>query len=305
MSRIVRLSMLLMLVVVMTVGYRSAWRRDNSKALAAGREFTRKGVIAMESGQWTEAEDLLAQAVKKAPEDPEARRHYAEALWKRGAKEEAILQLDRGIECGGDYEQHARLAQMCLETNQIGKATRHADRAIDLEPEQSVGWAVRARILDTQKSDHEALVAYQRARALAPNDRELLWDMARLYGRLDRARDSLTILQDLANTYTPGEEPQKVVYHLGLVCASLGRLPEAADHYIEALRRGPATPDILYSLADAQYSLGNTVESQKILHQALILNPQHEPSRAMLARLGSPPVSSTQIAGRPNTPTDR
>lgn len=305
MNRTVRLFAMLMLVVVMAAGCRSALQRGDSKSLLLGRELTRKGVIAMESGQWIEAEKLLAKAVKKAPEDAEARRHYAEALWKRGEKEEAIRQLDHGIQCGGDHEQHARLAQMYLETNQINKATRHADRSIDLQPEQSVGWAVRARVLDARKSDQEALVAYQRARALAPSDRELLWDMAQLYGRLSRARDSLTMLQDLANTYTPGEEPQKVIYHLGLVCASLGRSSDAIDYYVVSLCRGQATSDMLYQLADAQYRLGNTVESQKALHQALILNPQHELSRTMLAKLGSSPELPTQVAIRPDTPTDR
>ena len=305
MSRAVRLSAILLVVVTMTVGCRSALWRKESKSILFGRECTRKGVIAMESGQWSEAEELLAKAVKSSPEDAEARRQYAETLWRRGEREAAISQLAKGIECGGDFEQHARLAQMYLETNQIDKAAQHADRAIDLEPEHAPGWAVRARILDARKLDREALVAYQRARALAPSDRKLLWDMAQLYGRLSRARDSLTALQDLANTYTPGEEPQEVIYHLGLVCASLGRCSDAADYYVESLRRGPPTPDILYHLADAQYRLGNMGESQKILHEALIMSPQHELSRAMLARLGSSDQVPTQIATRPDAPVDR
>lgn len=306
MDRPSRFCVMLVIAALFAVGCRSALQRESlSKSFLLGRQFTRKGVVAMESGQWTEAEKLLAQAVKESPDDAEARRQYAEALWRRGEKDEAIRQLDQAIECGGDYEKHARLAQMYLETGQIDKATQHADRAIDLQPEQSVGWAVRARILDHQKADRESLVAYQRARLLAPNDRELLWDMARLYGRLDRAHDSLAILQSLSNTYTPGEEPQEVVYHLGLVCESLGRTDEAADYYTEALRRGPAKLEMLYHLADAQRRLGNTIEARRALYQALALSPDHEPSRAMLERLNTFLAPEAQIATRPDLPRER
>ena len=298
--------LLLALTVVLTGGCRSALQRAReSKALLLGRQFTRKGVVAMESGQWTEAEKLLAKAVEESPDDPESRRHYAEALWKRGEKDEAIRQLDLAIQNGGGYEHHARLAQMYLDTEQIAKAIRHADRAIDLQPEEAAGWAVRARILDHQKSDSQALIAYQRARGLAPEDRELLWDMARLYERLNRSRDSLVVLQDLSNTYTPGEEPQEVIYCMGRVCAVLGRSDEAIDYYVEALRRGPATPDILYHMADAQFRLGNIAKSQDILRQALALDPEHELSRSMLSRLDSSRSVPPQIATRPDMPANR
>jgi len=302
--------LILVISVVVTGGCRSALERARqSKALLMGQQFARKGVVAMESGQWTEAERLLAKAVEESPDDPESRRHYAEALWKRGEKEAAIRHLEQAVGSGGGYEHHARLAQMYLDTQQIDKATHHADRAIDLQPEKPEGWAVRARILDRQKLDHDALIAYQRARGLAPSDRALLWDMARLYERLNRARDSLAVMQDLSNTYTPGEESQEVLYCMGRICASLGRSDEATDYYVDALRRGPATPDILYHMADAQYRLGNLAKSQDILHQALALDPEHQPSRRMLAESNpgsySPQTPPSQVATRPGEPQNR
>ena len=51
-------------------------------------------VAAMEQGQWQPAEDLLKKALDTAPDDAATHRSMAEVLWHRGARQEAIVQIE-------------------------------------------------------------------------------------------------------------------------------------------------------------------------------------------------------------------
>jgi Flp pilus assembly protein TadD len=73
-----------------------------SKSLADCRRLSQQGVAALERGRQQDAEALLAKAVAACPADAEARRHYAEALWRRGARQEAIAQLEQSDRLAGD-----------------------------------------------------------------------------------------------------------------------------------------------------------------------------------------------------------
>ncbi|HYW78036.1 MAG TPA: tetratricopeptide repeat protein, partial [Thermoguttaceae bacterium] len=95
------------LLALIAVGLLSGCRMPGSegpvsKSLATCRQLSRQGISAAEQGKCDDAERLLAKAVKSCPIDPEARRHYAETLWQRGAQLEAIAQLEEATRLAGD-----------------------------------------------------------------------------------------------------------------------------------------------------------------------------------------------------------
>ena len=66
------------------------------KQVAASRQLSQRGISELDRGDWNHGESSLAKSIELCPDDPEARRHYAEALWHRatladarGAKAEA------------------------------------------------------------------------------------------------------------------------------------------------------------------------------------------------------------------------
>ena len=65
-----------------------------SRSVATCRQLSQQGIAALERGQPRQAEALLAKAVDTCSDDPEARRHYGEALWRSGARSEAVAQLE-------------------------------------------------------------------------------------------------------------------------------------------------------------------------------------------------------------------
>ena len=265
-----------------------------SQALLSCRQSTQRGISAADTGDWPRAEGYFAQAVKSCPVDIDARCNYAEALWQGGAQEEAYRQMQEAVRLApDDAELLVRQAEMQCALGLCDAALEGIRRTLDLDPNQARAWAVRGRAAADQGNLRQALADYQRALSLAPDDREMLFEIARLYQQLNRPQRSLAYLQSLLDTYPAGEEPQQPLYLEGLAYGALGRHGEAAASLSAACAAGPASAEMLYQLAAAQWAAGATQQADAAAREALALEPRHAPCRELLERIAqaSPAVS--------------
>ena len=92
-------------------------------------------------------------------------------------------------------------------------------------------------------------------------------------------------LQNLSDTYGPGEEPQQVLYLLGLAYEAAQRYDDAAESFTTAIQHGQATPDLLYHLAEVQLAIGRPAAAANAAREAIAMDPQHQASRNLLGRL--------------------
>ena len=253
------------------------------RSLVDCRRLSQQGVAALERGRQQDAEALLAKAVAACPVDAEARRHYAESLWRRGARGEAIAQLEEaGRLAGDDASLWTSLAEMYLATGQLELASKNADRAIDLDPRQPGGWAIRGGVMRAVGQPGEALTCYLRALGYAPKDRSILLQVADLYRQQNQPERSLQTLQSLAETYSPGEEPGQMHDLLGQAYVALGRYDDAVESLSLAVTRGRPTPEMFCHLGEAQLLAGRPAEAAASAQRALSLQPRHPPSLALL-----------------------
>lgn len=266
------------------------------QSVLSSRHYSQQGQSAMERGQWSQAETVLAQAVKTCPVNSEARRHYAEVLWRRGASWEAITQLEEASRLSPeDAALHARVAEMRLAVGQIEVARRRADQAVDLDQRLPQAWAARARVTRAAGQRRQALADYQRANGFAPDDRQLLLEMADLYREMDQPHRALATLQSLCDTFSPGEETQESLNLLGQAYQAVGRHDDAVATYTAALLRGPHAPDLLCRLGEAFWIQGRTNEAEAALQEAVTIDPQHQPSQELLGRVQLARESGTSV----------
>ncbi|HLA84445.1 MAG TPA: tetratricopeptide repeat protein [Thermoguttaceae bacterium] len=264
-------------------------------ALAQSRQYSQEGVVAMEQGCAEQARELLAKAVQTCPEDPEARRDYAEALWKCDHRDKAIAELEQAVAMSPkDARLRVRMARMRLALGQIDQARGDVDAAMDMDPELGDAWAMRARVLRASGNAQAALADYHRALQYSPNHRDVLLETAELYRQLNQPEKALAVLHRLIDTYGPDEEPREAIYLEGLAYAALGRYDQAAERYSTALARGEPTPEMLYQLAVVRQRAGQPREATAAAEAALRLNPDHLPCRQLIEQLGvaHPPTGS-------------
>lgn len=256
-----------------------------SRSLVTSRQFSQQGIAAIERGQWERAEDLLAEAVETCPVDADARRHYAEALWHQGARERAVDELEEAARLTADDPQlHILLADRRLAIGHVELARQSAQHAVDLDPRLADAWAIRGRVRWACGQPDRALADYHRALGLAPHDRAILLETAELYRELGEPSRALVALQTLADTYSPGEEPQQVLYLEGLAYAALKRWDEATESLAAASTREQPTAEILFQLGRAELYAGRPARAAEAARQAIALYPDHRPSRELLGQ---------------------
>ena len=227
------------------------------------------------------------------PVDAEARRHYAESLWRRGARQEAIAQLEEaGRLAGEDASLWARLAEMHLANGQPELARQNAEQALDLDPKLPAAWAIRGGVTRAAGQPRQALADYLRALGYAPSDRAILLEIAELHRQLNQPERALQTLQTLADTYSPGEEPGQVLYLMGLAYVALGRYDDGVESLSAAVTRAKPTPEMFCRLGEAELLAGHPAEAADAARQALALQPQHQPSRELLATHRAGPAAA-------------
>ncbi len=281
-----RLTVALLLAVVVPGCQLPGRQGPVSRSLANCRQLSQQGIAALERDQPQQAEALLAKAVEACPVDAEARRHYAEALWRGTARRQAIAQLEEACRLASeDAQMRARLSEMHLLVGELDQARESAQQALDLDPKLPSAWEIRGRVMQAAGQPQEALADFHRALGYAPQDRQILLEIAELYRQLNRPQQALATLHSLADTYSPGEEPQRVLCLMGLAYTALGRHENAVECLLAAAQRDSPTPEIFYRLAEAELLGGHSAAAAAAARQALDLQPGHLPSRQLLDRI--------------------
>ena len=240
----------------------------------------------MERGQWEEAEGLLSEAVDTCSENHDSHRHYAEVLWRKGCRAEAMEHLEKArLLAVDDASLMVTIAEKRLALEQVEAARQSAQNALDLDPKLPAAWAARGRV---RRREHElrlALADYHRALGFAPDDSAILIEVAELYAEMGRPQQSLAALHQAANTWPPGAESQRLLYLQGLSYSALGRYGEAIDSLAAAVSRDNPTPDILFRLGEAELLDGQPGRAAAAAQHALSIDPGHQPSLQLLDRV--------------------
>ena len=267
--------------------------------LTASRKLSSEGNELLERKQPEKAEAKLAAAIKTCPTDCDARHYYAEALWLRNARPEAVTQLEEACRLSPDSDLRVRLAEMYLEMGCLDQAGQNIDQVLSRNLKLAAAWRVRGRVLrctgdrllaagnrDPARVVYlQALADLHRAAGYDLSDRQVIGETAAVYRSLGQPQRALESMQSLVETYSPGEEPQQVLYWAGLDYMALRRYDDAVTSLTTALSRDRPTPELFYSLGEAQYRSGRSPSATATLQQALAIDPQHAPSRKLLGEI--------------------
>lgn len=224
-------------------------------------QLSRMGNAAMEQGDWEEAEKRLDEAVKLNKKDTELRRHYAEALWIRGKRDEALEQLNEAIRRGGSDNAllNIALAEKYLILDNPQSAHRFADKAVSLAPREYRGWALRGKAnwllaeMESRKNPAAPIVSeqlynakndYYRALSLSPDNRDLLPELAAIQMRCRQPEHALATWQHLERFFPKDSVPADLLRGKAESYVALGQINEALNCLHQARRIEPESPEI-------------------------------------------------------------
>ena len=291
------------------IGYAGCLHRLKTRPLTPSivqsREICREANAAMEQGRWNEAEKKMERAVKLNPKETDIRRHYAEVLWQQGKHRESLYQLEEGTkiskkEGNENGTLSLSIAEKLLSLGQIDKASRFAQRAIDLVPSEYKGWVLLGKIElnlgenqllqgkeeQSQKHYQKAASHYYRALALlmpeTEETMEILSELALLQSKMKQPQRALAILQNIERHYRPNPQPIGVIRSKAETLLEMGRTDEAMNTYRAAIEMTPDNLDLYVQLTDLQLHYGRLNDARDTMGQILYRDPNH-PELARLA----------------------
>lgn len=258
------------------LGCSSLSRRGQTDEVVFARQIAQRGMDAVDTGNWQRAEEFFAKAVEVCPDDERVQSRYAEALWHRGSRPEAVKHMKEAVRLsGGDPDLVVRLGEMNLQTGEFAQASQLAERVIQSGRQQANAYRLRGAVLERQGKLPEALADYHRALSIQPQYPEVQMAIAGVYYREGKPQRALSTLQALAASYPSGEEPADMLYWQGLACEALGRHEQAVAHLSQAEGRGMQSADLLYSLAQARYMAGDPAAAELTVQRVLEMEPTH------------------------------
>jgi TolB-like protein/Tfp pilus assembly protein PilF len=170
-------------------------------------------------------------------------------------------------------EAQASLGLCILGGGDKSVAGRQFQKAIDLDPEYSDGYLLRANLLRDQGYLAEATRVYSQALALDPFNPAILENQALLFalqGRFDLATEQLSALQQSV----PGRLTGSLT--ASRVAALAGDNQNALEYAQHAVDIAPESPVALAALLDSRMRLGELEQAQVVLDRMQETAPKNE-----------------------------
>ncbi len=267
-----------------------------------GPSLSALAVEAEESADWRTAIDLHQRAVAASPDDPMVLYHWGRFLSRRGGEHESAVSV--------------------------------LTRSTELDPSFAPSWALLANVYaDAGDTSDEAVAAARTAHTMRPSDVMAARDLVRLYLRLDRRQEAVTLIEQGLRSHRRVQAQawmlviQQDLFRArqllqdGDAAAAMQRLdlteriadrsmdPVAAHHNIEATRHSIIEHEAaaLFNQAQERYSQDDREGARALLEQALTMvddGPVASSSRQLLALMDRPQaVAATPVSSVTPSPT--
>lgn len=302
-----RRALVLLTLVALLAGGCCRFRPQSSdQSVIQARQLSLQGMEANEQGRSTDAEKIFANAVKACPTDERARHCYAESLWNRGARGDAIQQLEHAVKLSsGDPQRMVQLGNWYLEQGNVTDAERCAKTAIARGPRLSAAWALQGKVHAQRGELEAALSDYHRALAYDKQQPDVQKAVAEVYRKQNRPHRALATLEALADQYPPGEVPADVHGLQGLALSAMGRHENAIERLLLATEGDSPDPEWLCDLADTYARSGHAASAEATLDRALGLYPDYRPAQQLREQWAAEPNGPLMAKHDSDNPVQR
>ena len=237
----------------------------------------------LQSGRLREAEGALRQVLNRHPDEADAVHLLGLVALQRRDFPEAERLLGRATQL--DRRQPAawnNLGVALREQGKLAEAVAAYRKALAVAPDFTDALSNLGGVLNRLGQTAEALPALRRAVAIQPDHAEALNNLGSALFHQGALRDAEGLLRQALQRAPRLAEAWN---NLGNVLAELDRLDDAIAAYHAALRIQPRHPEALANLGLTLHARNRTEEAIAALHQALALRPDYAQAESTLLHL--------------------
>lgn len=229
------------------------------------------GGLAMQTGRFDLAAELLGKAVALAGNVPEFHYNLATALTILGRPDESVDFYQSALAIKpGFVEAQCDLGDVLLSLGKLDEAIASYEQVLVLKPDMPDVLCKLGDTLQMHGRIAESIPHYERAIFVQPELSVALGNLGSALYRLERFGDAIERYEQLL-AFDPNVP--EVRCNLGNALYAQGRIEEAIVHYEVVLSLMPEFPKALCNLGDALLVLGRFAEAQARYEQALRIEP--------------------------------
>ncbi len=228
----------------------------------------RRGALAMRNGRAAEAEAAFREAVRLAPQMPEAHLDLGLALGRDGKLDEAIQSLQTSLRLNPKLSSaHMFLGIFLYQANRQKEASDELKQELALNPDnvEALTWLGTVEL--AAGNPEQAVGPLDRAAQLKPDDLNILEYRGRAHNLV--ARDSYARMARIDPGSWHVHRVQAEIY------AESDRHADAITEYEAAVKLAPRNPDLFQALGDEYRKTSQLDLAQKAFAQALSLSPRN------------------------------
>lgn len=244
--------------------------------------FIKNGINLKNEKQFEKAIEAFESALKITPKSARVRHLIGETLELKGDTQKAEQMYQEAAKFNPQFVKvHQSLGELYQKTGNSEKAITAFEKAAKISPNSIERQSAIGKLYVNTGNLEKADKAFQQALKSAPDNTSLKTTIGEIYlesGHADKAiesfKGSLSIKED-ANVYN----------RLGIALRRKGKVKEAIDEYVKAIRIAPNDEGLHYNIARAYVEAND--KSNAIIHfkEALKIDPNFEDANVMLKKI--------------------
>ena len=229
------------------------------------------GVIAYQTTDLHQAEELIGQAIKINPNNAEAYYNRGNALKDLKRLDEAVASYDKAITLKPDFAgAYYSRGNALNDLKRLDEAIASFDKAITLKPDFAEAYNNRGNALKDLKRLDEAIASYDKVITVNPNFAGAYYNRGNALNDLKRLDEAIASI-DKAITLKP--DYAEAYHNRGNVLKDLKRLDEAIASYEKAIALKPDYAEAYHNRGNALKDLNRLDEASSSYDKALSLKP--------------------------------
>ncbi|MEQ8603988.1 MAG: tetratricopeptide repeat protein [Marivibrio sp.] len=250
--------------------------RATARAPGHPEALNNLAITLVELGRLEAAEEAYRRAIAAREGFAEAHANLGNLLARQGRLDAALAEYDAALALNPGYiDAYANKAEALMRAPdgpQREEALAVLTQALERAPGWAEGWRKRADLLHALDRAGEAVGAYERALALAPDDVRAHVNMG---AALERNGDPERAAAHLRQALLLAPDTIGALKGLAHMTLKLGAPVEALSLLKQAMARAPADPDLLYSYGNALMRCERYQEAADAYARVRELQPDH------------------------------
>jgi tetratricopeptide (TPR) repeat protein len=246
--------------------------RSRDRAAAAIDDILRLGVRALEEHRAPDAERLARDALARDSRHPDALHLLGVALLAQKRAREAVAPLEQAARERTSSRVETHLAKALLESGRDSEALMRLQRAIECQPPFVAAFQELGILLCSMRRFDEAEAVLKRGLEAEPTSVELSLDLGGFYiVRVDARNAKIAFARALANA----PRNPRALHGFGVALLFEGEIERAAERFRQVLAIQPGDLSAQLDLAHCLLQLGRSDDAVAGLRAMVRAAPQH------------------------------